>query len=502
MDYKSRLLLPLLLYALTHLLFGSAVAQQQKKQPNIILIYADDLGIAETAPYGQQKIKTPYLSQMADEGIRFRNHYSGAPVCAPARGMLLTGKHAGHTYIRGNYGLGGMSDSTEAGQMPLPEGTFTFAHLLQQAGYATGAIGKWGLGMHNSTGSPNRQGFDYFFGYLDQKQAHNYYPSHLWENSDRFPLANPEKSVHQPVDSAAASDADFDYFKGTEYAPEVMTGKALEFIRNHKAQPFFLYLPYTLPHLSLQVPDEYVAEYKGQFKETPYYGQQGYAAHRYPRAAYAAMITYLDEQVGKVMEMIKTLGLDDDTLILFTSDNGAAFNGGVDYQFFQSVGSYRGLKMDVFEGGIRVPFLARWPGKIAPGQVSDHISAQYDLMATFAELTGQTVSNTDGISFLPTLLGDPQPETHEFLYFEYPEKGGQLAVRLNRWKGVKLDLKKNPNAAWMLFDLENDPEEQYDLADNYPAIIKQLDTIVEREHQPAHILDWEIVDNKSRSVTR
>ena len=462
-------------------------------RPNIILIYADDLGIGETEPYGQEKIRTPHLSKMAAEGMRFLQHYSGAPVCAPARAILLTGKHAGQSAIRGNYGLGGFADSTEAGQMPLPAGTFTMAHLLQRAGYATAAIGKWGLGMHDNEGSPNNQGFDYFFGYLDQKQAHNYYPTHLWENASRFPLNNPERNVHQHVDTMQAASLKFDSFKGEDYAPEFMTEKALAFIDGHRSEPFFLYLPYTLPHLSLQIPDQYVEQYIKEFDDQPYDGQDGYVPHRYPRAAYAAMITYLDSQVGRIITHIKSLGLDDNTLILFTSDNGAAFNGGVDYRYFNSVGTYRGHKMDVFEGGIKIPLIARWPGQITPGKVSDHLSAQYDVLVTFAELVGQTVDDTNGISFLPTLLGKGKQARHDFLYFEYPEKGGQLAVRLQRWKGVKLDLRKNPQAHWQLYDLQNDPREQHDVAAENPEILKRLDSVVRQEHQPASVENWNFI---------
>ncbi|MBD1420944.1 arylsulfatase [Sphingobacterium chuzhouense] len=497
MRYISIRYIFLLGSALVNLLCHHVIAQGNKLKPNIILIYADDLGIMEIEPYGQEKIRTPHLTRLAKEGMRFTNHYTGSPVCAPARGMLMTGKHSGQTYIRGNYALGGNTDSLEAGQMPLPEGTFTIAHMFQRMGYKTGAIGKWGLGMHNGSGSPNRQGFDYFFGYLDQRQAHNYYPSHLWENDQRYSLNNLEKIVHQPLDSTAVQDKDFDFFKGNDYAPELMTEKALGFINENKDEPFFLYLPYTIPHVSLQVPDKYVEKYQDKFNDTPYYGQDGYAAHRYPRAAYAAMITYLDEQIGKVMEEVKELGLDDNTLILFSSDNGTAFNGGVDYAFFNSVGNYRGLKMDVFEGGIRVPFIARWPDKIAASTVSDHVSAQYDLLATLGELVGYSITNTNGISFLPTLLQRGKQKEHEFLYFEYPEKGGQLAVRMQQWKGVKLNLKKDPHARWMLFNLHEDPYEEHDVAIKHPDILMRLDEIVKWEHWPAHIVEWEIIDNKS-----
>lgn len=482
-------------------LFAQHSSFASSKKPNIIYIYADDLGYAEIGPYGQAKIKTPNLDKMAREGMRFTDHYTSTPVCAPARCMLLTGKHGGHSYIRGNYEMGGFPDSLEGGQMPLPEGTYTLAKMLKHAGYATGLTGKWGLGMYNTTGSPLKQGFDYYFGYLDQKQAHNFYPTHLWENDRQFKLDNPVIFVHQTVDSTKATNEDFEYFKGKDYAPELMTQRALQFIKKNKDQPFFLYMPYTIPHVSLQAPEKFVDQYKNEFNDKPYYGQNGYASTRYPRATYAAMISFLDEQIGMVMKQIKELGLDENTIIMFSSDNGTTFNGGVDYRFFKSVGTLRGLKMDVFEGGIREPFLVRWPTKIKANSVSSHISAQYDLMATLAELTGQDAGNTDGISFLSTLLGDEKrQQKHEYLYFEYPEKGGQLAIRLGDWKGVKVNMRSDTNSKWMLFNLKQDRNETTDLASKYPKIIEQFDLIVKKEHQPAHILNWEIVENKTSKM--
>ncbi|MCL4637597.1 MULTISPECIES: arylsulfatase [Olivibacter] len=478
-------------------------AQNNTLPPNIIYIYADDLGYGDISPYGQKRIKTPYLDQMAKEGMQFTNHYTSTPVCAPARCMLLTGKHGGHSYIRGNYEMGGFPDSLEGGQMPLPEGTYTLAKMLKKAGYATGLIGKWGLGMHNTTGSPLKQGFDYYFGYLDQKQAHNYYPSHLWENDQYVKLGNPDIFVHRSVDSLKADDTDFDYFKGNSYAPGLMTDKALRFIERSKERRFFLYLPYTIPHVSLQAPDEYVNQYKDRFNDQPYYGQHGYAATKYPRATYAALISYLDAQVGLILQKLKELGLDERTIVMFSSDNGTAFNGGVDYTFFDSTAGLRGLKMDVFEGGIKEPFLVRWPGKIKPNSKTDHVSAQYDLMATIADLIGEDAGNTDGISFLPTLLGkEKKQKQHKFLYFEYPEKGGQLAIRKGDWKAIKLNMKGNRKAKWMLFNLGEDPRETNDLAQQHAELLHEFDRIVAREHQPAHILDWEIVDNKLQNEKR
>lgn len=470
----------------------SAFAQQS---PNIIYIYADDLGYGELGSYGQQKIKTPNLDRMAAEGMRFTQHYTGTPVCAPARCMLMTGKHAGHSYIRGNYELGGFADSSERGQLPLADKEFTVAELLKQKGYATAVIGKWGLGMANTEGSPLKQGFDYFYGYLDQKQAHNFYPTHLWENNRWDTLRQPYIYVHKRLDSATATEKDFDYFKGVDYAPEKMTGRALSFIEKNKSKPFFLYLPYTIPHASLQAPDEWVKKYIGQFKETPYYGQKGYASTLYPLSTYAAMISYLDAQVGIIMQKIKELGLDKNTIIMFSSDNGATFNGGVDAKFFNSVSGLRGLKMDLYEGGIRMPFIARWHSKIKPGTTSNLISAQYDLMATIAEITKQKISKTDGISFLPELLGKPtQQKKHNYLYFEFPEKGGQVAIRMGDWKGVKSDMKKNKNAAWEIYNIKNDISESKNVAAQHPDLAAKFESIMKKEHRHSHIKQWEFVD--------
>jgi arylsulfatase A len=481
--------------ALLVCLTTSLVFAQQK--PNVIYIYADDMGYGELGSYGQQKIKTPNLDKIAKEGIKFTQHYTGAPVCAPARCILMTGKNSGHSYIRGNYELGGFEDENEGGQMPLPEGTFTIAKLMKQAGYVTGAIGKWGLGMNNTTGDPNKQGFDYFYGYLCQKQAHNFYPTHLWENGKRDSLKNPYIQVHKPLAKDAPDNA-FDYFKGKDYSVTKMAEKTFEFIKENRKKPFFLYLPYTGPHVSLQAPDEAVREYIGQFNEQPYRGEKGYASTLYPKSTYAAMITYMDKQVGEIMKLLKELGLDENTIVMFSSDNGATFDaGGADINFFNSVAGLRGRKQDLYEGGIREPFIARWPGKIKQGMVTNHISAQFDLMATLSEMTGVKAWDNDGISFLPTLLGnDNKQKKHEYLYFEFPEKGGQVAVRLGNWKGVKSNMKKNKNASWEIYNLLTDEKETTDVASQHPELAKRFEEIMKKEHQPSHIRDWELIDPK------
>lgn len=484
----------------TFILLNTAFVRAQVskgKPPNIIYIYADDLGYGELGCYGQKKIKTPHLDQIAREGIRFTQHYAGAPVCAPSRVMLMTGKHAGHAYIRGNYELGGFADSEEGGQMPLPESIKTLPQLLKQAGYITALCGKWGLGVTGTSGDPLKQGFDYYYSVLDQKQAHNYYPTHLWENGRWDTLGNSVINVHKNLDSATAKKEDFERYKGIDYSIDKFTEKALSFIDKNKSRPFFLYLAYTLPHVSLQIPDGYLKDYIGQFDESPYYGQRGYAAQWFPKSAYAAMVSYLDRQAGLILRKILEVGLDKNTIIMFSSDNGSSVEGGADPSFFEATGGLRGVKRDLYEGGIRVPFIARWPGKIKAGVVSDHLSAQYDLMATLAELTGQTTGDTDGISFLPTLLGQHERQNkHEWLYFEFPEKGGQVAVRMGKWKAVRTEIRKDRNSAWQIFDLSNDPYETRDIASQHPELVRKISEIQQREHQHPHIREWEFLDPK------
>lgn len=496
-----RFVLPSML--LLVLLFNgfNTMGQSRNRLPNIIYIYADDMGYGELGCYGQQKIRTPNLDRMAREGIRFTQHYTSAPVCAPARGMLMTGKHGGHAQIRGNYEMGGFEDSTEGGQMPLAEGAYTIAKMMQQAGYATALIGKWGLGMHNTSGSPNKQGFDYAYGYLDQKQAHNFYPTHFWENGRWDSLNNPPFYVHQPLPANETDPAAFNRYKGKTYSITRFAEKTLHYIRQHKDQPFFLYLPYTAPHVSLQAPDEAVQEYLGQFEETPYRGERGYASTLYPRSTYAAMITYMDKQIGRIMALLQELGIQQNTLIMFSSDNGASANeGGADTEFFNSTGVLRGRKRSLYEGGIREPFIARWPARIAAGNTTDHVSAQFDLMATLAEITGTKLSSTDGISFLPVLTGrSAKQQVHPYLYFEFGEAGGLVAIRMGKWKGVKSGMKANKDTPWELYNLEADISETRNVAAQHPELIQQFESIVKKEHEQACLREWEFVSPKFKS---
>jgi arylsulfatase A len=439
--------------------------RNRARKPNIVYILADDLGMGEVGCYGQKKIRTPNIDRLAAEGMKFTAHYSGSPVCAPARCTLLTGKHTGHAYIRDNDEMGFRGDvwhdlSLE-GQRPLEAGTATIGTMLQAAGYRTAAIGKWGLGGPGSTGEPNRMGFDHFFGYLCQRVAHNHYPSYLWRNREKVPLANPYVYPHEKLPAGADPNDSKSYAKyiGTQYAGDLMADEALGFIRENQDRPFFLYLAFTIPHAALQVPEDSLSEYLGQFPETPYTGAKDYLPHRAPRAAYAAMVTRMDRHIGRVMALLKELKLDDDTIVFFSSDNGPTFNGGTDSAFFESAAGLRGLKQDVYEGGIRVPLIARWPGHVPAGETSARPSAFWDMMPTFAELAGAPApKDTDGLSLAPTLLGTPnRQQTRDYLYWEFQ---GRQAVRLGNWKAVRL----NPTGPIDLYNLGTDPGETTNVA--------------------------------------
>jgi arylsulfatase A-like enzyme len=471
---------------------ADAAPNQAASKPNIVFILADDLGYAEVGCYGQTKIRTPNIDRLAAEGMRFTQAYSGSPVCAPSRCTLLTGKHTGHAFIRGNKEVTRSNPEGE-GQLPLPAGTVTVATLLKQRGYATACVGKWGLGGPQTSGHPNQQGFDFFFGHLCQRMAHNHYSTHLWRNGEKFPLNNPAFAAHQkfPINADPRDPQAFANYAGKEFAQDVMVREALAWMRAHREQPFFLYVAFPIPHAALQVPEDSLAEYRDQFGDTPYLGGKGYLPHRQPRAAYAAMITRMDRYVGELMALLKELGLDERTLVFFSSDNGPTFNGGTDSAFFESAGRFRGLKMDVYEGGIRVPFIARWSGRVKAGSVSEQPVIFYDLLPTLAEVAGtRPPRGSDGLSILPTLLGKRGQKQHDFFIWEYPEKGGQIAVRQRDWKAVRQKmLTKNPGAI-ELYDLARDPEEKHDLAAAHLEIVRRLSRIMEREHSPSPDFPW------------
>ena len=471
------------------LLLAGCSSQQP---PNIIYFLADDLGYGELGAYGQEIIQTPHIDRLAQEGLQFTQHYSGSPVCAPSRCTLLTGLHTGHCQVRDNYELGGFADSTERGQLPLAPETFTLGHMLKQAGYATAIIGKWGLGGPGSTGIPNLQGFDYFYGYLDQKQAHNHYPSHLWRNTVWDTLANGYFHPHQRIDSLNLADpVAYARFKGIDYAPDLMVGEAEEFIRANVDRPFFLYLPHTVPHLALQVPDEELSRYVGLVEESPYDGTRGYLPHIRPQSAYAGMITRMDAHVGRLAAVLEELGLTERTLIFFSSDNGPTYVGGVDTEQFDSSGGLRGGKGEVYEGGIRVPMIAAWPGRIAPGTETDHVSAFWDVMPTLADVVGTDVQvPINGTSFLPVLLGQSPSEPSE-MYWEYHGRnwGGAQAARIGQWKGVRLGGHAAADAPVEVYDLSSDPTESNDVAAEHPDIAARLLAIMQ-SRSPSQISRW------------
>jgi arylsulfatase len=446
-----------------------------------VFIMADDLGYGELGSYGQTKIRTPNLDRLATEGMRFTQHYSGSPVCAPSRAVFLTGLHSGHAYIRGNDEMAFRgdvwNDLSLEGQRPLVEGTTTIGTVLQGAGYVTGAMGKWGLGGPGSSGAPNRQGFDRWYGYLGQRLAHNYYPVHLWSDSLKDELAGNEYfSAHQrlPDDADPDDPASYEAYVGAQYGPDRTHAEAMRFIREHRERPFFLFVPTIVPHVALQVPDESVAEYRDVFEETPYLGSKGYLPHREPRAAYAAMITRMDRNIGQILDLLDELGLSERTLVVFTSDNGPTWVGGADTDFFESRGGLRGRKAQLWEGGIRVPMIARWPGHIEPGSVSDLPSAFWDWLPTLAEVAGaQTPEGLDGVSILPTLTGTRgRQQDREYLYWEF--RGGQV-VRLGDWKGIRLP----PDLTLELFDLATDPGEQSNVSQEHPDVVSRIEQIME-----------------------
>lgn len=437
-----------------------AGANSGKRPPNIVFIMADDLGYSELGCYGQKKIKTPNIDALAQQGMRFTQYYSGSAVCAPARCNLMTGLHGGHAQIRNNREVGTW-DSFQ-GQFPLQAQTMTVAKLLKEQGYATGAFGKWGLGGVNSSGDPLNQGFDRFYGYNCQRHAHNLYPKYLINDREKEPLPGNSRSLTGPL-----------------YAPQCIADQMVSFVRDNRDKPFFLYYPTVLPHLALQAPQADIDAYLGQWPETPYQGRS-YLPHPTPRSCYAAMISFVDKQVGRLMALLNELDLDKDTIVFFTSDNGTThLKGQVDYDFFASVTPLRGLKGSLYEGGIRVPMIVRWPGKIAGNSVTKHQAAHYDILATLADLAGASIpESTDGISFVPTLCAQSRQRAHDYLFWDFHGYGGQLAARMGRWKGIKQGLKKNPEAPLELYDLENDISETTDVAKQHPNLCEKIKEIM------------------------
>jgi arylsulfatase A len=447
-------------------------ATQADKKPNIIFILADDLGYGELGCYGQKKIQTPRLDKMAAEGLRFTNAYSGNAVCAPSRCNLMTGYHPGHAHVRDNRTYG------YEGQTPLPASTVTIPKLLKSAGYATGAMGKWGLGGPGTEGDPNKQGFDYFFGFNCQGHAHNHYPFYLWKNDQR---------VDQPGNDGT--------YKGRTFSHDQFEKEALAFIEANKERPFFLFLPFTIPHVAIQVPEDSMEPYK-DWEEKPYWGDKGYLPHPRPRAGHAAQISRMDRSVGRIFDLLAKLGLDENTIVIFSSDNGSIDRvGGHDLAFFEGNGALRGEKGQLYEGGIRVPFIARWPGKIKAGTTSDVPIAFWDVLPTLCDVAQVAKpAGIDGVSITPLLLGGAAP-SREFLYWEFPSYGGQQAVRMGKWKGIRTGLGKGP-APTQLYDLEADLAETKNVASAHPEVLAKIEKIMAESHTRSALFPIAGLDGK------
>jgi arylsulfatase A len=460
------------------LLFLLPLPLAAQEKPNIIFIMADDLGCFELGCYGQQKIKTPNIDRLAARGMKFTRFYAGNNVCAPSRCALLTGKHPGHCTIRDN------REAKPEGQEPILASDVTFATLLKQQGYTCGAIGKWGLGMFGSSGDPLKHGFDFFYGYNCQRHAHSHYPKYLYRNDQRVEL--PDNTLKA----------------GKHHSHDLMEQETLAYLDQHAKDRFFLYLPYIIPHVAVQVPEEDLAEYQGKLGDDPAYdGKKGYQPHPAPHAGYAAMVSKLDRTVGRIVAKLDTLGLADKTLIVFTSDNGPTHNvGGADSTYFQSAGTLRGLKGSMYEGGLRVPMIACWPGKIAAGTTSSTPWAFWDVMPTLGELSGATVpTGCDGISFLPTLLGRKDQRLHDFLYWESPGYGGQQTVIAGEWKAVRQQLKQQANRGTLttqLYHLAQDEGEKTDVAAKHPDVLQRLEKLLAEQHQPSKLFPLPAVDGK------
>ena len=451
------------------------LSAQQK--PNIVYILADDLGYGDLSCYGQKHFKTPNIDRLANQGMLFTQHYAGCAVCAPSRSSLLTGLTTGHTPIRGN------KSWKDEGQYPLPAQSFTIAEMLKTAGYVTGAFGKWGLGSPGTEGDPNNQGFDQFYGYNCQSLAHNYYPDHLWDNQTKIILKGNTGT------------------QSTEYAPTLIHQKALQFIDENKDKPFFLFYPTTIPHAELVAPEENMKEFRGKLlPEVAYKGAEpgsekyrkgSYGSQKEVHAAFAAMVTLLDKQVGEIVDELKKLGLDKNTIIIFSSDNGPHVEGGADPDYFDSNGPLKGYKRDLYEGGMREPMIVSWPGKVAAGTKSDLISAFWDIMPTFADIVDvKAPENIDGISFLPTLLGKPGQKQHTSMYWEFHENNGRQAVRMGDWKLVRYNVSIPEKETTELYNLKTDLGETTNVAASNPKIVAKMLKIMKESRVSSPIFNF------------
>jgi arylsulfatase A len=479
----------------------SRPAAAADSRPNIVFLIADDLGYGDVGAFGQTKIRTPNIDQLAKDGMRLTQCYAGNAVCAPSRCVLMTGMHPGHAQVRNN------REVQPEGQHPLKAGTVTLPRLLKQAGYVTGGFGKWGLGGPDSDGRPTKQGIDRWFGYNCQRVAHSHYPAYLWDNDQKFPLKNPQNpplTGHEKLPAGADPNDEKSYARlaGTEYGMDVITEQAIKFVNDNKGRSFFLYYPTIIPHAAFQVPEDSLAEYKGKFpEEKPYL--LNYTANRTPRATFAAMVTRMDRHIGQIIGAVREAGLIDNTIFVFTSDNGPVFDSlsGESVDFFNSTGGFRGRKGNLYEAGIHEPTIVAWKGHIAAGSTSDRVCGFEDWLPTLLELAGvkdMTPKDIDGISFAPTLLGQTQPP-RPFLYREFPASGGQQCVRIGDWKGIRQGMMpesgkaKNkakaqaaaaPNMHVQLYNLRSDPHETTDVSAQNPEVVAQIEKLMREQHTP------------------
>lgn len=454
-------------------------------QPNIVYIMAVDLGYGDLSSFRDNDIHTPNLDRMAEEGMRFTQHYSGSTVCAPSRSVLMTGLHTGHTPIRGNL------EYFPIGQHPIPYSTVTVGKVLQQAGYTTGGFGKWGLGFPGSEGSPSLQGFDHFFGFFCQRRSHFYYPEYIYRDVKGRELEEVILEGNKVRDDPDRHPGSGQPIVAAKFAPDVINQEALKFIEENKDRPFFLYVPSLIPHASLEVPEEereqYLVEGNSIFPgEIPFPAGEHYSPQEFPKATYAALVSRLDRHVGEILDKLQELGLSENTLVIFTSDNGSYSEGGYHYSMLNSNASLRGGRRDLYEGGIRVPTIAMWPGTIKVGSTNDHITGAVDMMATFSELAGAPVPpNNDGISIVPTLTGKGNQPEHDYLYWEFHEEGGKQAVRMGKWKAVRLGVRQNKYSPIELYNLDLDIFEKNNIADQHPDIVAEMERIIKEAHVPS-----------------
>ncbi len=460
-----------LLYALPFVFLGHVKASNhntENKPINVIYILADDLGYGDLGCYGQQKIQTPNIDRMANEGMLFTQHYAGCTVSAPSRASLMTGLHTGHTQIRGN------KEVEPEGQQPMQTDTYTLGKLMKSANYTTGIFGKWGLGYPSSDSEPNKMGFDEFFGYNCQREAHSYYPEHLWHNNKKI---NFEKNRDRGMKI---------------YSQDLIHEHALKFIQENKGKAFFAILTYTLPHAELNLPHDSIYQYyENLFPEKPHDGRNGYYDVEKPHASFAAMVSRLDMYVGEILQELKKQGLDKNTLVIFTSDNGPHREGGADPDFFNSHGPLRGVKRDLYEGGIRVPMIAWMPEKIKIGSKTEHICAFWDIMPTLAELTNTNLTiESDGISILPTLFSNGKQKEHEYLYWEFHELGGRQAIRKGDWKAIHLNVGNPKRTTVELYNLRDDLHEDNNLAEQKPEIVTKLTHLMDKARTNSELFNF------------